>query len=334
MKHALILILLCCPAALSAQPLFDADTALRITLTADFKTLFRDRSEAPEDVPATLTLYEATGDSTHFPIQLQVRGHYRRDRCQFPPLRVDFDADSVGGTVFEGQNKLKLVTHCQSSQQKYNDYVLLEYLVYRSYNALTDSSFRVRLLDITYRDQTGRKPPIRRMAFFIEAKSAMAGRLGGRELEQENIHPDETHRELANLMSIFQYMIGNTDWSIPGLHNVVLVATTPGMPPLPVPYDFDWSGAVNPPYAFPNPQLGIRTVRERIFRGFCRSPEEFESAFARFRAARETILARYQQQPGLDEAARKDALGFLGEFFKTIDDPKAVQRDFIEGCRK
>lgn len=320
---------------LQAQhPLFSSDEPLRLTLEADFKAIYKDKGEERDYHLAVLAYVdEVRGDSVRMPVKLKVRGNFRRVTCQFPPLRLNLPKDSTSGTVFEGQDKLKLVTPCGKNANRYEPLVVLEYLVYKSYNLLTDSSFRARLAEVTYVDTRGKYDNMTRMTFFIEPKEHMTERLGGRELEIEHVHPDDADRFLANFMAIFQYMIGNTDWSIPGLHNVVLVATQPGRPPLTVPYDFDWCGAVDAPYAFPNPQLGIQDVRERLFRGFCRTPEEFEAALARFRRQREPILDLYRTSPWLDESSRSRALKYLEEFFDLIEDPKGVQTAFVEGCR-
>ena len=64
-------------------------------------------------------------------------------------------------------------------------------------------------------------------------------------------------------MSVFQYMVGNTDWSMVRFHNVE-VSRTPRGVYVPVPYDFDWTGLVSTRYARPNEGLGIRSVRQRF----------------------------------------------------------------------
>ena len=65
-------------------------------------------------------------------------------------------------------------------------------------------------------------------------------------------------------------MIGNTDWNLDKSHNIELIRPASGGAPIPVPYDFDWSGLIAPPYARPNQMLGIGSVKQRLFRGFCR----------------------------------------------------------------
>ncbi|RMG64055.1 MAG: hypothetical protein D6722_17200, partial [Bacteroidetes bacterium] len=276
------------------RPLFESHETLAFSLAADFKNLFKDKGEEREYHPAVLSYFdEDRGDTIHMNVKLKVRGNFRRNKCQLPPIRVNFDKDSTAGTIFAGQDKLKLVMPCGKNPERFDPLVVMEYLVYRSYNLLTDSSFRARRVALTLRDASGKFDQVARATFLIEPKEHMAERLGGRELEVQHIHPDKTQYDLVNLLSVFQFMVGNTDWSVPGLHNIVLVATEPGQPPLAIPYDFDWCGIVDAPYAFPNPQLGINSVRQRVFRGFCRTPEEFEATFSRFRAQRQALLSLY-----------------------------------------
>ena len=91
-------------------------------------------------------------------------------------MRVDVSRTCVGGTVFDGQNGIKLVSHCRDRDDDEQD-VLKEY---RTFNLLTDESFRVRLARITYVDGEDDDDPVVRYAFFIEEAEAMAERLGGR----------------------------------------------------------------------------------------------------------------------------------------------------------
>ncbi|MGK7369330.1 MAG: hypothetical protein ACNS64_03875, partial [Candidatus Halalkalibacterium sp. M3_1C_030] len=256
----------------SSFPLFDSHEPLEMTMEFDIRKVLKDRGEETDYHPLSLTWIKDNAEIQSVAARVKVRGNFRRqrDNCRFPPLRMRFETESVVGTVFEGQKKLKLVTHCQTRRSEYQQYVLQEYLIYRSYNIITDKSFRVRLAKITYKDSENRDDPFTRYGFILEDEDKMAERLGGRILEVENVHPDLTHYELSNLLAIFQYMMGNTDWSIPGLHNIKLVMPVGEQTPYAIPYDFDWSGIVDARYAEPNPVLNIRSIRQRLFRGFCR----------------------------------------------------------------
>lgn len=330
--------------ALSAQeneaaisyPLFDSDEALEITMEMDIRTVLRDRGEETDYHPLLVTWNSEDGEIRQVAARVKVRGNFRRQRenCRFPPLRMRFETETVEDTVFEGQKKLKLVTHCQTRRSQYQQYLLQEYLIYRAYNLMTDKSFRVRLVKITYADSEERDDPFTRYGFILEDEDKMAERLGGKILEVENVHPDLTDYELSNRLAIFQFMMGNSDWSIPGLHNIKLVRPDDERIPYAIPYDFDWSGIINTRYAKPDPLLNIRTVRERLFRGFCRDPEVFRAEFDFFNNQKKEIYALYRElSPPLEQSELEQATEYLDEFYAIINDPDDAEYDIIEKCR-
>ncbi|MDX1586079.1 MAG: hypothetical protein R3222_05025 [Balneolaceae bacterium] len=319
-----------------SYPLFQSDEPLEITMEMDLRRVLRDRGEETDYHPLTVSWRNEQDEPMQVEARIKVRGNFRRQRenCRFPPLRMRFEKETVTGTVFEGQKKLKLVTHCQTRRSEYQQYVLQEYLIYRAYNVLTDKSFRVRLVKVTYTDSEERDDPFTRYGFILEDEDKMAERLGGRILEVENVHPDLTDYDLSNRLAIFQFMMGNTDWSIPALHNIKLVMPEGGQTPYAIPYDFDWSGIINTRYAEPNPVLNIRSVRQRLFRGFCRSPEVFKAEFAYFNKHKSAIYALYQNlTPPLEQEELQQATEYLDEFYAIINDPGEVEDEIIIACR-
>src|SRR5439155_10153560 len=123
--------------AAAEKPLFASSDAIHIVIQAPVSTLARNR-ENQGSISGTLT--DPSGLS--LPINLQLRGITRRtsEICDFPPLRVDFTAPPPASSLFAGQKKLKLVTHCRNAES-FQQYVLLEYAAYRMYNLLTPRSF-------------------------------------------------------------------------------------------------------------------------------------------------------------------------------------------------
>jgi hypothetical protein len=319
------------PAQESPVPLFAAAEPLDVTITADFHQLRRDRDDENEEREGTALL---GGDgSTAIPLKIRTRGRFRLQSrtCEFPPLRLNFPKSALAGTVLDGQDKLKLVAHCRN-RDDYEENVLEEYLVYRLLNLLTERSFQVRLVRFTYMDVTEREDTVQRWGFLLESEEALAGRLGGSLMDEEvPVNPGLLLGRNTGLVSLFLFMVGNTDWSMLEHHNVVLVRTGDGM--LPVPYDFDWTGFVDAPYARPAPSLGIRSVRQRIYREFCRPDIDHPALFRLFRERRAAMEAEILGLPGLPDDRKKDAIEYLGEFFEIIDDPKKAQRQVIEGCR-
>lgn len=319
----------------AAGSLFADDKPLRMVITMDFDVVLKDRAEEQDYKPGTLTYASDAGEVVALDLQLKTRGYYRLLwlDCDIPPLRLNLKKKQVMGTVFEGQDKLKLVTHCQNRSNSFQQYVLQEYLLYKAYNLLTDLSFRARLVEITYVDSRGRDAPVTKYGFFIEDEDRMAERNGANLVESAvRIHPEATHRETMTLLSVFQYMIGNTDWVVSTRHNVKMIYVDSTGTLVAVPYDFDWAGLINTPYAVPDAQLNLRSVRERRFMGFCRTEEEFAAVFERFQERREEILALFSSFPLLEEKYAERSVDYLQEFFETILRPSRVKREFLGAC--
>jgi hypothetical protein len=314
-----------------AQALFQADTVLAVTLRTDLKGLLRDR-DTTKTVwrEATLT-YDGPGGAVTVPLRLRTRGTYRRLHCDFPPIRLRFADSSARGTLFEALRRPKLGTHCRNTDE-YEQFVLEEYAIYRVLNLFTPVSLPVRLLRVRYEDVAGAVRPATRYAFVIEDQERFAERLGGTFLTEPGTRIASLSREHAALLGVFEYFVANTDWSVPGLHNIALLKARDTI--FAVPFDFDWSGVIAPPYARPAPILAIRSVRERVYRGFCQGPTDLEPVLARFEALRDTISALYRAIPGLWPRNLDQTLRYYGEFYRTIGDRnyfarKVVQRDCI-----
>ncbi len=318
----------------SLAPLFATDEPLELILAGDLKPILKDKSDDRPYRPAQLSYLDANDDTVSLDISVKTRGFYRRKYldCDVPPLRLNVKKKQVANTVFAGQDKLKLVTHCRNPVDAYEQYALQEYLIYKTYNLLTPNSFLVRLVRITYVDTERDREPITKYGFLIEDEDRLAERLGGRNLERGVIHQEDTDKDNATMLAVFQYMMGNTDWSVPAHHNIKFVYFGPGAPPLSVPYDFDMAGIINTPYAEPDPRLGIRSVRDRLFRGYCRTREEFNTVFTQFNAQQDAIYALYQDFPFLDEKLKKRSMKYLDEFYKIINKPRTVRREFLATC--
>lgn len=316
----------------AALPLFATREALHFVLTADFRTVSRDRDTlSTKRYPAKLQLAQRDGDTLSLNVQLRTRGHYRllQRNCPFVPLRIEFARDSVAKTPFEGQRGLKLITHCRN-EERYEQYVRREELVYRLHNLVTPFSFRSRLATVTYRDTTG-KSLGQFPAFFVEDERDVARRNGGKIAELrgalfDDLDPIETTR-----FALFEYMIGNTDLSIYALHNVRLVLSE-GQRYSPVAYDFDFSGLVGAHYATPPPQLGIRDVRTRLYRGGCSQIEHIPAVAAEFLALKPALIAVYDSAQGLSRGAVGEAKYYLNEFFETIGDARQLKSAISDRC--
>ncbi len=317
----------------SLQPLFSSHELLQLTLEADFDQLKGDRTQESEDRPAKISFNRPDGTVMTLDIQLRTRGRLRlrRDICRFPPLRVNFRKKDVEQTVFAGQDKLKLVTHCQDNRDEYEQYLLREYLAYRVYNMFTELSFRVRLARITY-VQVGEADSLTKLAFFIEDDDNLARRNGATVLDSLGIHQTDLSEGPATLLEVFQYFIGNTDWRTSTGHNVKLLARAGDPFPLAIPFDFDGSGAVNAGYVAPDRDLGTRSVTQRSYIGPCRTAYDLESTLSSFREQKDAIYTLYSGLAGFDEESLRHSMEYFDQFYRILEDPLAVQRVFVRSC--
>ncbi len=310
------------------QRLFADDAVLAFTLTAPFQRLLKDRGEKPVAHAAQLS-YSADGQPTGtLPVKLTVRGNFRRLRanCQFPPLLLDVSKKKSQDTPFVNQKKLKLVTHCQNEE-----YVVREYLVYRLYNLLTDYSFRARLCKVTYLDSAGKLKPETRWAALLEDEDDLVKRNGGTPNKLRQLSAYDMDSLSMATVAVFEYLIGNTDWSVPYRHNIRLLTLSTPIRPVPVPYDFDHAGLVETDYAMPAEQLGIASVRERLYRGLAYPPALFQRVFDRFNQLKPQFYALYQNDTRLSPAYVKRSLRYFDEFYETINKPSAVRSVFLGG---
>jgi len=317
----------------SAQSTLFVDHApLTLRLEGDLRALFRDRGTQRKDHPAILR-YGAAADTGSIEVKLRTRGIFRLKTCGFPPIRLDLPAKKVDNTPFAGEDKLKLVTHCQGDRS-YERNLLREYALYRVFNAVTDSSFRVRLAHMTYVD-SARHDTVTRYGFLIESDTALAERISATPVRADNVYDPMTDPSYMTLVAVFQYLIGNTDWSVWKRHNIAIFqkAAEPRAL-LAVPYDYDFSGAVNAPYAAPPEQLKLVSVRQRVYRGFCQPDSILARVLGRFRIVKDSIYAAVRAVPDLPERDVRNVLGYFDDFYKVIDNPGAVNRELVRPCRR
>jgi hypothetical protein len=324
------------PAAAQAEdPLFASSDPIQLTMKAPFSTLFRHRES--NDAVAGI-LIDPSGQS--LPITLKLRGITRRtsEVCDFPPVRVEFTAPPPAASVFAGQKRLKLVTHCRNSSS-FQQNVLLEYGAYRMYNVLTPHSFRVRLATIAYQDDSGR-PMVSRVGYFIEELKDVAKR-NNMPVTHAPPRIDMTNLVAADAAryAMFQHLISNHDWSMragpPGsdcCHNAELIGPLGTATVVPIPYDFDFSGLVNAPYASPPEELHLNSVRERQYRGYCRHNAEALAAARQFREMRPQMMAALSSVPGLDPGTARRAISYLDGFYAADASDADAQAKILNRC--
>jgi hypothetical protein len=320
-------------------PLFASNDLLEVTIRGPFSTIMRVRSR-DEDSPGTLTYHDPEAGDVTVELGIRTRGRFRHKEevCPFAPLRLNFKKSSRKGTLFAGSNKLKLVTHCRNGSTPNSQALLKEHLAYRIFNQVTDNSYRVRLMRVTYVDSDRKDRKRTYFAFLIEHREQVAKRIGFAVNSMEAAEIKLLDPVQTNLGSVFQYMIANTDFSPiraaagePCCHNNVLFGDQNGAI-LGIPYDFDMSGIVNAPYAVPNPRFGLRNVRERLYRGRCVNNEYVNASTQAFIAQKQAIFDLITNNEHFDKGTRKKTTRFVNDFYTTIEDPKKMQASLIKKC--
>lgn len=314
-------------------PLFRGDRPLSVTLEAELDSIRAERFATGEPVPraGTLRYRGPAGRDRTLAVRVRRRGESRRHICDFPPLLVELVDGGGDDPVFGGLDVLYHVSHCRDHRPGFDALVIREYLAYRLVQELAPEALRARLLRVRYRTPDGVDDAGDRWAFAVEDRARLSERAGGRWVEGP-VDLDRMDGERAMLVSVFQYLIGNTDWGLATGHNVMNLETPEGRI-VPVPFDFDFSGLVDAPYARPDPRWGLESVRERAFLGACRHLPSLGPALERVRGARARLLDEVRSVPGLAPEEREATAAYLEEGLEVLDEPARVDAELREACR-
>ena len=335
-KHALLLSLLFFVHQLSIAQgtpaaLFETDAVLNLKLSGNIKELFNDRGDDAKYHPLVLSYTSKDSTEHAFSAKAKTRGHFRKDKnnCFYPPILLNFQNSDHASTLFQDQNKLKLVTSCRGEK-----YVIHEYLVYKLYNLLTPKSFRARLVLATFYD-TIRKKETSFYSILLEDAQQMAKRNGLTVLSSKRMQVQSVELESFLKMAVFQYMIGNTDWSVEYLHNIKPLAFDSLSIPYVVPYDFDHAGIVDAPYALPAKELELNSTHQRRYRGYCiPDMNTYNKIITTFNQLKADFYSVYTNCPYLDEKYVSATIKFLDQFYETINAPQKVNAAFSYPCNK
>jgi hypothetical protein len=323
-----LICLLYVPAYSQDIPLFQSDDILKISIETDMKALLKlDKEDKYQKAIMRVADEELK-------IRLRPRGNNRFETCSFPPITLNFKNTEFSDTTYNVLKKLKLVNTCKL-QIQYEQYLLREYMIYKTFNLLSDYSFKVRLLQLEYIDTKDKMKPITRYGFVIEDQHILARRLNGVIIKNKGLSDLVTAREQMVLLSVFQYMIGNTDWQVSALHNLKLLKLMDYNEPAPyvIPYDFDYTGMVNASYAIPSDKLDIDQITDRLYWGQCYSKEEFAQAITVFQNKKEEIYEQYQAFDLLNKQSLSHSLNYLNGFYKIIENERRWPGIFKAECR-
>jgi hypothetical protein len=313
--------------------LFENDEVLNIKLTGYISELLNDRADVSKYHPLTVSYKAKDSSKISIPAEAKTRGHFRKKRmnCAYPPLLLHFlKSEPIKSSVFKHQNKLKLVMPCKG-----DEYVIREWLVYKLYNLVTDKSFRARLVRVELDDTQKKKKTAPFYGILLEDEEQMTKRNNSVVINKKMMRMDQTESVSFLKMAVFEYLVGNTDWSVQYLQNITLLAKDANDVPTAVPYDFDLAGLVNAPYALPAEELKMTSVRERRYRGYCITDiKKFEEIVVFYNRLKNKIYSLYTQCPLPDAKYVKASLQYFDEFYKTINDGKALQKEFSYPCDK
>ena len=302
-----------------------------VNLTTDVDLLIEQKKKDTYQ-EASINFKTVDGQHAQQIVKIKARGKSRRRICDFPPIKIKFKKDNLEAAGYHREfNEYKLVTHCSDDEEAELN-ILKEYLAYKMYNELTSHSFKVQLVKINYIDTKSASVRYTKFGFLLEDNEEMSSRLNGKMTKTYNISTNELDAQQYNLMAMFQYMIGNTDWNISVMHNIKIVQSDSQTAPVLVPYDFDFAGVVNTNYARPNPDLPQTSVRDRVYQGLCLEDTELSQILDVMEDKEDEILALVKNFDHLPKKQRRDIQKYLKEFFYLIDQPDLLKTELHWNC--
>ncbi len=315
--------------------LFEDEKLIEISLRFDLSTYFRTKPRE-EYLKANITFHLSKTDSINKDIRLKTRGAFRNQYCFFPPIELNFKKADFGYTDLNRISKIKLVPQCSTGKEN-EDYVLREYLTYKLFNVLTDTSFRVRLVVVNYIDTKKKRKSIRQYGFFIEPVGMLLSRTNSVQIKLRSLNQKSIVPKVMDRLAIFNFMIGNYDWAVPNQHNILVtkpLVYDPGGLAIAIPYDFDWTGLVNAAYAIPAEIVGTENVRERIFLGVCRSKEVYQKELDMFLEKKDEFYKVINEFTYINQKAKKDMTGYLdGIFNHLIGKKDHILYNLLNSCK-
>jgi len=336
MKQLFILFLLflstCSLYSQKPKKLFRSDSILELTITMPLKDVINNRKERQE-YDSKLSFTAADGTIVNHAIKVKVRGKTRANKqiCSFPPLELRFNKKDVENSIFKGQKKMKLVAHCQNDRS-FEEYVKREYLIYKLYQHISPYSFNVRLCRITYQDENKLNQKNIHYGFLIESIKDVAKRNDMTVFKGKIRNQETLNKESLDKLVFFQFLIGNLDWSITERHNMKLIIGDKGALPIAVPYDFDYSGLVNTPYALPPEALNMPDVRSRLFRGFCRR-NRYEETITFYKGIEDELFNEVNNLSSLNSKSVNSVTKYMNSFFENLNSDKYVDKKIVRACK-
>ncbi len=311
--------------------IFRETQPISLQLAFSLKTIEKNKSDTVY-FPSYLKYKNEKEGWDSLTIGIRARGNFRRKHCNFPPLRIKMKKSHADATPFAGNKSFKLVMPCQGGKSG-NTLIVKEYLCYKLLEPVSPYFFHTRLTDITLVDQSGKNLKSYSLTgFLIEDDDLIADRLSGKVIEQD-ISPKLINDTAAVINDFFEFMIANTDWSTTAQHNSKIVEL-PGHRKVPLPYDFDMAGLVNAPYATVNESLDIKSVQERLYRGYCHNESVMQyvrSEYLRLEPAIMNVMDEHQFYFNKNEFLQMKV--FIEQFFSILKNDNQFKNAILLSCR-
>ena len=312
-------------------PLFASQEPLEMKMSFSIKDLRKNTNDSTY-MDTSVEFKTEDGDWEQVDAEIRTRGNFRLDNCYYPPMRLKVKKRDREGTPFSGQKGLKVVFPCSKNKNAL-DFVGKEFLAYKLAEEVTPYYFPTRLIKITFVNGDDRKQQEQELiGFIIEDDDLVAERFGGSIYDEKRIGPSFMADTASVRHDMFQYMIGNTDWSSLFTHNqkIMRIGETTFVP---LAYDFDMTGLVNPPYAQVSDLVEIEKITDRLYRGFCRDPELMQHVRQEFLAKKDVIMSLAEKQLYLDDSDVRNINSFLKDFFRVLESDNFFKSEVLDKCR-
>jgi hypothetical protein len=313
---------------------FASDEPLNMTLRLNLGEFMKTRKQ-PDFVPAVMQVSFNDRIQDTVDVKIKARGFMRLNYCHFPPMLLKFcDKQAlINGQHVKGT--MKMVIPCMP-YVKFEDYVLKEFLIYKLYNNVTPYSLRTRLIRIRLEDTGKEGKSYDAYGFLIENLEEMAERNHAVVVKNKNLCQRNMETEQMNRVAVFNYMIGNTDWAVPTLHNIKVLKSLDlnSDKGIPVPYDFDYAGLVDAQYAAPATALPIQDVTERFFLGVCENNVSLDTVAEEFVQLKSRILGTIENFPYMNDRNRKSAYTYIDNFYRTYRNEGSLVHTLTRTCKQ
>ena len=314
---------------INSDRLFSNQTPLKVQLNYSNKQLNLKTNDST--FIETQLIYFDKYRKGEIKVSLRARGNFRRRNCFFTPVKMKIKKSASAETIFSGNTSLKMVLPCKNEKDN-NDNIIKELIAYKIYEIVSPYHFKTRRLQIEFNNKSQKGKKYYLKGFLIEDDDKLAKRHEGKILKRKI--PSLTMEVFNSVnLSFFNYMIGNTDFSSSHQHNGKLLFYKKKI--IPIPYDFDLTGWVNPSYGkgVIN-RLGHQTEKRKYI-GLKRDQEIFEEVRNHFKASKNKIFS-------LVNSYKKDfdhqyeffnMFDYLEDFYRILENDKLFNRMVVSKAR-